>query len=340
MGAVSDDLVAAIDRAATDAGVSGVVRVDLHGEIVFAAAYGMARRDLGVANSLVTQFATASGSKAHTALAVMRLIEGGDLDLQTTARSVLGNDLPLIDDRVTVEQLLAHRSGIGDYLDEEQIADFNEYVLAVPAHELASTEQFLRVLDGHPMKHEPGAAFTYCNGGYVVLALIAERVSGVGFHDLVDEVVFAPAGLTDTAFLRTDELPGTAAFGYLDDEGLRTNVFHLPVRANGDGGVFTTVSDVHTWWDALFAGRIVSTAVLAEMTRPHSHAADDGMAYGLGFWISESTGAVSVHGFDAGVGFVSAHDPHGRFTYTVLNNKSRGAWPASTRLDALLASRI
>ena len=49
----------------------------------------------------------------------MSLIEDGTLELATTARSVLGDDLPLIDDDVTIEHLLAHRSGIGDYLDED-----------------------------------------------------------------------------------------------------------------------------------------------------------------------------------------------------------------------------
>jgi hypothetical protein len=62
------------------------------------------------------------------------------------------------------------------------------------------------------------------------------------------------------------------------------------------------------------------------------------LRYGLGFWLYESTGAVSIHGFDAGAGFVSAHDPGGRFTYTVLCNKGRGAWPVSQRLDELVAA--
>ena len=115
------------------------------------------------------------------------------LGLDATARSLLGSDLPLIDDGVTVEQLLAHRSGIGDYLDEDELDDNNDYVLTVPVHELATTEQFLAVLDGHPMKHEPGERFVYCNGGYMVLALLAERASGVPFHDLVDQRVCTPA---------------------------------------------------------------------------------------------------------------------------------------------------
>jgi CubicO group peptidase (beta-lactamase class C family) len=172
----------------------------------------------------------------------------------------------------------------------------------------------------------------------VVLALLAERASGVPFHDLVAQRVCQPAGMTDTAFLRSDELPGRAAAGYLDEEGLRTNVLHLPVRGNGDGGIYTTAADVHLLWDALFAGRIVSLDTVAEMVRPRSDVPEESMRYGLGFWLYASTDAVSLHGFDAGVGFVSVHDRGHRFTYTVLSNKSRGAWPVSQRLDQLLAS--
>jgi CubicO group peptidase (beta-lactamase class C family) len=210
--------------------------------------------------------------------------------------------------------------------------------MTVPVHELATTEQFLRVLDGHPMKFAPGERFAYCNGGYVLLALIAERASGVPFHDLVEERVCAPAGMPDTAFLRSDELPGRAALGYLEDQGLRTNVFHLPVRGNGDGGIYTTAADVHALWDALFDGRIVTPETVSDMVRPRSSLPAESMHCGLGFWIYDSTGAVSLHGFDAGVGFVSVRDPGGRFTFTILNNKGRGAWPVSERLNDLIAA--
>jgi hypothetical protein len=59
----------------------------------------------------------------------------------------------------------------------------------------------------------------------------------VDFHKLVDTLVCEPAGMSDSSFLRVDELPGSAALGYLSVDGLRTNVFHLPVRGNGDGGM-------------------------------------------------------------------------------------------------------
>jgi CubicO group peptidase (beta-lactamase class C family) len=314
-----------------------VIRLDVEGRVAVQRAYGLAHRGLGVPNTVDTLFGTASGTKGLTALTVMSLVEHGELGLDTTARSVLGGDLALIDDRVTVEQLLAHRSGIGDYLDEDELDDNNDYVLTVPVHELATTEQFLSVLDGYPMKNEPGARFVYCNGGYVVLALLAERATGVPFHDLVDQRVCGPAAMTDTSFLRSDELPGRAAVGYLDDDGLRTNVLHLPVRGNGDGGIYTTAADVHALWDAVFAGRIVSLSTVAAMMGPRSDVPELSMRYGLGFWLDDSTGTASLHGSDAGVGFVSTHDRDRRITSTVLCNQTRGAWPASQRLNQLLA---
>ena len=108
------------------------------------------------------------------------------------------------------------------------------------------------------------------------------------------------------------------------------------MRANGDGGIYTTAADIHALWDALFAGRIVSSVTVSEIVCSRSEATSDSMRYGLGFWLHGTTDAVSLHGFDAGATFRSVRDPGGRFTYTVISNKTSGTWPVSQRLEALL----
>jgi len=326
----------AVDSMADRTGFSGVARVDRSGSIELAKAYGLADRGHGISNTIDTQFAIASGSKGLTALALVSLIEDGSLDLTTTARSVLGGDLPLIDDDVTIEHLLSHRSGIGDYLDEDAGHEITDYVMTVPVHELATTEQYLAVLGGHPTAFPPGERFAYCNGGFVVLALIAERTSGVSFHELVRRRVGEQAGMGDTEFLRSDELPGRAALGYLTVDGSRTNVFHLPVRGNGDGGIYTTAADVSSLWSAFFAGRIVSRDRVAEMIRPRSDVPRQSMRYGLGFWLHASTDVVMLEGCDAGVSFRSGHDPSSMITHTVISNTSDGAWPITRLLEERL----
>jgi CubicO group peptidase (beta-lactamase class C family) len=313
------------------------MRVDRGEELVLARAYGFAHRGLRVTNTVDTQFAIASGVKPLTALAVVSLIVDGALALDTPARSILGADLPLIGDAVTIEHLLSHRSGIGDYFDEDAEHDIGDYVLPVPVHELATTEQYLAVLDGHPAKFEPGTAFSYCNSGFVVLALIAERASGVPFHDLVHDRVCEPARLRDTAFLRTDDLPGRAALGYVEVEGVeRSNVFHLPVRGSGDGGIYSTLSDIRAVWSAFFAGRIVPEDWVAQMVRPRS-VVSGSTRYGLGFWLAGAGDAVRIEGYDAGVSFRSWHDPASSLTYTVVSNTSDGAWPLVSALQARLS---
>jgi CubicO group peptidase (beta-lactamase class C family) len=332
-----DGLHREIDRIAAETAFSGAVRVDRDGEIELLAAYGDAHRGWAIPNTSETRFAIASGGKGLTALAVASLIEDGILDWSTTARSVLGDDLRLIDDTVTVKQLMAHRSGIGDYLDEDADGDISDYVMTVPVHELATTEQFLAVLDGHPSKFPPDERFEYCNGGYVVLALIAERASGTAYHDLVRQRVCAPAGMHDTDFLRSDELPGGVALGYLQVAGTpRTNVFHLPVRGNGDGGIYSTLADIHALWAALFGGRIIASDMVAEMVRPHSEPPERARRYGLGFWLHPSGPAVMLEGYDAGVSFRTTHDPTTKTTHTVVSNTSEGAWPLVARLNELL----
>ena len=324
----------AVDSLAGAEGFSGVVRVDRGERTELANAYGLAHRGYEIANTIDTQFGIASGTKGLTALAVLSLIEDGSLALSTTARSVLGQDLPLIGDEVTIEHLLSHRSGVGDYLDEEAEHDITDYLMPVPVHELATTEQYLAVLGGRRAKFAPDDRFAYSNGGYVVLALIAERTSGIPFHELVRRRVCEPAGMQDTRFLRSDELPGPAALGYLtSDPASRTNVFHLPVRGSGDGGIYSTAADISSLWRGLFAGRIVSSEWVSEMMRPRSEVAEESRRYGLGFWLHESSSAVILEGSDAGVSFRSVHDPAAGITSTVISNTSGGAWPIARLLD-------
>lgn len=334
------DLLQEVDAFASESRFSGAVRVDRGDEIVLERAFGFAERRLEVPNAPDTQFASASALKGMTALAVVCLVEDGVLALDTTARSILGDDLPLIADDVTVEHLLSHRSGIGDYFDEDDDEyDLDGYVLPVPVHTLLGPEDYVPILDGYETKFAAGSDFAYCNGSFVVLSLLAERASGVPYHDLVGERVCRPAAMTDTAFLRSDELPRRAALGYLEPDGLRTNVLHLPVLGTGDGGIYTTVADMRSFWQAFAAGRIVSQGSVAEMTRSRSTAPRDSggtRGYGLGFWLRSEDDGVILVGSDSGVSFFSLHVPGADLTYSVISNCTDGAWDLASMFETRL----
>ncbi|MHC2998002.1 serine hydrolase domain-containing protein [Microbacterium sp. HJ5] len=317
----------ALDERAHADRMSGVVSLDVDGDTVFAEAYGLADRAHGVDNAVDTRFGMASASKAFTALAAMALVEDGAIRLDTPVRGILNSDLPTIDDGVTIEHLLSHTSGIGDYLDEEADWEVDDYVLTVPVHELAQTEAFVRAVDGHAQKSAPGERFTYNNGGYIVLAIVAERAAGMPFHDLVEQRVLAPAGMEKTGYPRLDELPGDAAIGYVyeDPASLRSNVLHLPVRGNGDGGAFTTAPDLSRFWRALADGAVLSDATIAEMWRPRRVVESEKLRYGLGFWLDHDGPGIVLDGYDAGVSIRTRFDPTSRTTVTVVSNSSEGA---------------
>ena len=238
--------------------------------------------------------------KGLTALTVASLVETGQLGWATTLRSLLGDRLPLVDPAVTIEQLLGHASGVGDYIDEDTIDDIDDHILAIPAHRLETPADYLPLIDGLPQASPPGERFAYNNSGYVMLSIAVEAVTGQRFHDLVRERVLEPAGMVDTAFLRSDDLPERAAIGYLHNG--RSNVFHLPVRGAGDGGAYTTGEDVEAFWMALFAGRIVPAEVVEKLVAPRSDAPRQKMRYGLGFWLRPDRPTAMLEGMDAGSG--------------------------------------
>jgi CubicO group peptidase (beta-lactamase class C family) len=136
----------------------------------------------------------------------------------------------------------------------------------------------------------------------------------------------------DTGFLRSDELPDRTAIGYLAPDGSRTNVFHLPVRGSGDGGIYSTAEDIARLWRAFFAGRIVSVKWVAEMVRPRSLIATGTRAYGLGFWFDMAADSAMLVGSDAGVSFRTEYRSREDRITTLISNTTRGAWSIARHL--------
>ena len=211
--------------------------------------------------------------------------------------------------------------------------------MPVPVHELATTEQYLVVLDGHPAKFAPGTAFSYCNGGFVVLALIAERASGVPFHDLVQQRVCEP-GRTEQHGLPAHGRPaGTRSIG-LRRSRRRGAQQRVPSscarewrrrRSTRRSATFDC-SGRRSSPDASFprAGspRWSGHAVSSRTTR----------ATASGSGSPGSGDAVRLEGYDAGVFLRSWHHPSSSLTYTVVSNRSAGVWPLARALRERLSN--
>ncbi len=183
-----------LDRLAVEHQFSGVVGIERDGELR-TRAYGLADRAHGVVNTAEHRFGVASGAKTLTAVGVLSVVADGLLDLDAPVRGMLGDELPLVDDRVTLRMLLNHRSGIGDYFDQDTNADKLGYSMRVPLHTLDGSDGYLAALDGYQQNFVPGTQFSYCNSGYVVLAVLLERATDMPYAEVIAERVTGPAGM-------------------------------------------------------------------------------------------------------------------------------------------------
>lgn len=311
---------------------SGVVSVKEKGKIVYEGAFGDADRANQRPNNTKTKFGIASGTKFFTALAIGKLIEEGKLSLDSKALDYVDFDFPLYDKEMTVKDLLTHTSGMPDYFDEDEVEDFDNFQVGKPWYEMFDASDYYEVFPQVEMESKPGEVFKYNNGGFIMLAGIVAKASGMRFVEYVSEIL-VQVKMTNSGFFRLDQLPGNTAIGYVElEEGYRSNVFGLPIIGCGDGGMFTTLDDMYIFWEALYNGDIISKELVELFIEPfikESDEEDEQTYYGHGVWMyapDKKRQELYIEGCDAGVSFRSGliHDKD--IVYTVISNTTEGAW--------------
>ena len=334
------ELNQAIEKTANETRFSGVIFVKLDGTVVFENAYGYADRSNKIPNTVDTRFGIASGTKFLTALGIGKLIDRGELSLTSRLCDCVDIDFPHISEDVAIYHLLTHTSGVYDYYDEELVEDIDNFQLDIPCFELKGPKDYIPLFRDGQMKFNPGEQFSYSNGGFILLGIVIEEISGVPYTDFIQDNIFELCEMSDSGFFAMDRLPERTAFGYIDDEdGWRTNIFTLPIVGSSDAGAFTTVKDMDKLWRAFFDEKILSRQ-LTQLFLEKAVRDKDNRFYGHGIWIDHEEGKDPVHflmGWDAGVSFKStclAKDT----IITVISNTSAGAWAVNREIMKQLRS--
>lgn len=228
------------DLVKTDA-FSGVVVVTKGSETVFSKAFGMASVEDKVPNSLDTRFNIGSINKDFTRIAIGQLVKQGKLKWNDKLISVLP-DYPNKDAarKITIGQLVTMTSGIGDFV--------NDKFWSMDRKKLRSLKDYLELFGSLPLLFEPGTNRRYSNGGYVVLGLVIEKLSGMSYYDYVKKNIYKPAGMNDSESDFTDALAANTAFGYTkhhrSEPGRGRNSMVLSGRASSAGGGYSTAGDL------------------------------------------------------------------------------------------------
>ncbi|MEA2415031.1 MAG: hypothetical protein QOI58_1688 [Thermoanaerobaculia bacterium] len=249
-----DQITAAVDKAAAEDKFSGVVLVAKDGTPLLSRAWGMADPAKGIANRADTKFNLGSITKIFTHVAIGQLAAAGKLSLSDTISKHLP-DLPVPSaDKITIEQLLQHRSGLGDIFGPKFMTSHAS---------IRKLSDYVPLFAGAPLQFEPGSDQKYSNAGFVVLGLIIEKVSGQSYYDYIRDHITKPAGMTDTASYAVDENVPNRAVGLTKrgpDGPLPTrqsNINTLPAKPSSAGGGYSTAADLLRFSQALLADKLL-----------------------------------------------------------------------------------
>jgi CubicO group peptidase (beta-lactamase class C family) len=298
---------------------SGAVAVHTAGQPVFEAAYGMADREAREANTLRTRFDVASVGKVVTAVAAQQLAQAGRLDQDAPVGRYVPSLPEQIGRRVTARQLLEHSSGLGE------VGAALDSAMAITS----TVPEMVRLLTDTALAFAPGSSFAYSNRGYLVLGAVVEAVSGADYYEYVRDHVFRPAGMDDTEFIARDAAAPRRAVRYTRYPDLRGGFVPGPSLPSGAvmdrrggpaGGVYSTVRDLAQFGEALLAGRLLSAASLAEMTRGRPQ-----HPWGYGVELTAEPGSFGHRGAAPGTRAHLWIYPGSRTVVAVLSNDDSGA---------------
>jgi CubicO group peptidase (beta-lactamase class C family) len=278
------------------------------GAIAFTRGWGMANIETGISFSPDTPSAIASLTKQFTAVAVLILYEREELTLETAIRSILP-ELPAEWSDITVHHLLTHQSGIPNYTDIT--GDTPEAIDG-----LTNQDALDLVLQDPTLDFAPGTNTSYSNTGYIILAMMVERLTGMSYAEFLHETIFQPLGMMAT-FVSDESVvyPSNTAQPY--DE--HNQLYEYTLYTYGDGGIYMTLNDYFKWDQALYTDDIVQQSTLELAFTGYTGGDND---YGYGWMVGSHYGSKSLRhgGFSTGFLNYVLRIPERRFTYLFLSN--------------------
>jgi D-alanyl-D-alanine carboxypeptidase len=203
----------------------------------------------------------ASVAKAFSGAAALALVEQGKLSLDDTVGRLLPN-LPTAWHEVTLAEALQHRSGLPDYTSAEGLASAlqaSPLVAPPPTH-------LLSYVSGEPLEFTPGARYHYSNSDNIVVGLMVEAVTGESYEQALQQLVYAPLGLTDTSLPATANMPSPYLHGYdVSQPGVPVDGSELfaPGWAWAAGGIVSTPADLNRFIRGYASGATTNAATLA-----------------------------------------------------------------------------
>lgn len=187
----------------------------------------------------------ASVAKAYNGAVALNLVRAGKLRLEQTLGELLPG-MPADWSEVTVAQLLGHTGGIPDYTDSK---GFFAHAETDPRGHV-SPRKVVGWVRHEPLEFKPGSKYRYSNTDNILVGLIAEALTGEKYGELLQRIVFGPAGLRQTSFPITASLPTPFINGYLAPPGEEPNDVSTALSSAGawaSGAIVSTPQDMNAF---------------------------------------------------------------------------------------------
>jgi D-alanyl-D-alanine carboxypeptidase len=314
--AAIDGIIADTMQTAHLPGMSVLVRVPGRGSYV--QTYGVADTTTGRPFRTTDHVRIASITKTFTATLILRLVDKGVLRLDDHLADFV-NGIPN-GRQITLRQMLNMTSGIFSYTEDEQFGqDFDAH----PTEPFPPSKA-IAIIKAHPPDFPPGTSWHYSDSNYLLLGVIAERVTGRPVDRLMDDVVIDPLGLGDTSYPTTPAIPSPHPAGYVaqPDGTLRDVTAVNPAVAAGAGAMISTLEDLARYAKALADGTILSARTQRERLEIVNVPLSPALTTGYGLGLLDINGFLGHDGAIYGFSTAMFHLPEKDATVVVIGNQS------------------
>lgn len=299
---------------------NGTVLVGDESGILFKKGYGLANMEWNIPNQPDVKLRLGSLTKQFTALIIMQLVQERKIQLDKKITDYLDYYRKDTGDKVTIDQLLTHTSGIPSYTSKP---DF----LKNYSRKYYTPDDLVKELCSDDFEFKPGTQFSYNNSGYIILGAIIEKLTGKSYAEVLQERIFTPLGMNSSGYDLSETVINKRASGYEKEFLVYKNTpfldMSIPYAA---GSIYSTVEDLYKWDRALLTNKLLNKEYMDEYFKPRTAALGGNYAYG---WVIKKikspadgkelnlvTHGGSIHGFNT----ILTRIPDDKKVVILLNN--------------------
>lgn len=246
-----------------------------NGKIIYKKALGMANMELNVPMHVDNVFRIGSITKQFTAVAILQLMEQGKLNLQDEITRFIP-DYPLQGNKITIEHLLTHTSGIRNFTSIKDTTQRGKLDL--------TTNEMIDYFKNEPMRFAPGTKWEYSNSGYFLLGYIIEKITGKTYGEYIEENFFKPLGMNNSLYANDIKIIKNRADGYsIGENGFMNTPYISMTHPYAAGSILSSVEDLFKWNQAVLSYKLIKKETLAKALSRYILADGKETNYGYGW---------------------------------------------------------